>query len=156
MLPDICERHRTLAELQSRPPALDAKSCTLRDDLIDKEFLLTLFFTVHTKTNCLLELSDGCDLIKQRLEETQKLLLFLVVDRSVVVEDREENRHDQGLMLTFKHQQIVVFIVEHHLVHCTVLMSVTQGLLNFNFAESAVPLLQDFKLQVVVLWLSHC
>ena len=74
------------------------------DDLVDGHLRLPHALAIHAHSDGLLELGHSGHLIKLWLKKRQKLLIFVVVERAVVVKDSEQHLHQNFQMFAFKHE----------------------------------------------------
>lgn len=140
------ERHRLdpFSEFQVCPPRLDTQTGSLLDNLLRQEFLL--FFPLQLDANCLLELGDSAHPIQEWLKKAQKLLVIFILDLPVVIKNHKKDLDQQRHLGTLEDQQIVVFVIENHLVECLLLLTVLEYLAQFLVAKVAVALLKNLEL----------
>lgn len=110
---------------------------------------------MQTHANRLLKLCHGCHLVKQRLKETQKLLVFLVIKRSIEVKNREQNLGQNVNLRTFKNQQVVILVKEDHLVHLSLLSALLQGLQNLGHGNIAISFFEPLKFLSIAGGIGH-
>lgn len=111
---DVHERSHSLLETDGPPPLLDAQGSTLADDQIDRLHGLALARKVGSEL--LLHSRYGRLFLEQRVEETQELLVLFLCSIIVVVEDSKQQMHHKPDSWSLEVKQVVVSIVEHHLV----------------------------------------
>ena len=114
MLADFGEAHDSFLEFEIAPPVLDSIGSPPLDYHVDWIFLQRA--TEKRRSDVLLNHSQACRAIQQRFKEAQKLLVFVGVNRAVVVKDGEENIHHKLDRGALKDQEVVIFVEKDHLV----------------------------------------
>ena len=91
MLANFGEAHDSLLEFEVSPPVLDPIGSPPLDYHVNWVFLQRA--TEKRRSDILLNHSQARRTVKQRFEEAQKLLVFVGVNRAVVVKDGEQDIH---------------------------------------------------------------
>ena len=92
MLADLRQAHNSLLELEIAPPVFDTVSCPSLDNHVDRVFLERT--TEKRRPDVLLDHSKTRCSIQKRFKEAQELLVFISVNRTIVIEYGEKDGHD--------------------------------------------------------------
>ena len=114
MLTDFGEGSDTLLEFEVAPPILDPVSSSPLNNHVDRVLLEAT--AEQRRSDILLDHREvGCT-VKKGLEEAQKLLVLVRVNRAVVVEDGKENLNDQLDRWALEDEKVVVLVKKDHLI----------------------------------------
>ena len=124
MLPNLGKCHDSFLKLEVSPPLLDAIGSPSLDDHVDR-----VLFEGAAEVGSPDVLLNHCQFgstVQQGLKEAQELLVLIRVNRTIVVQDGEENRQDKLHARSLKDKEVIVLVEEDHLVEECFLFPVRQ------------------------------